>query len=158
MADTANLHSGWVKCLLQLLVGPKPCIASRGRSVGWYIHSTEKVGERCGIHLVCRIFWSSIFHACLFISMDVTSCLPCRSSFYLACWLLPNLIKGNCLPVTIGSRQTIWRASIVMLTVAFIFLGAQSYAKDVAVIESEMVVTAKWVAANLPPGCLDRRT
>jgi hypothetical protein len=50
--------------------------------------------------------------------------------------------------------QTIWRASIVMLTVAFIFLGAQSYAKDVAVIESEMVVTAKWVAANLPPDAL----
>jgi hypothetical protein len=50
--------------------------------------------------------------------------------------------------------QTIWRASIVMLTLAFIFLGAQSYAKDVAVIESEMVVTAKWVAANLPPDAL----
>ena len=37
---------------------------------------------------------------------------------------------------------------------AFIFLGAQSYAKDVAVIESEMVVTAKWAAANLPPDAL----
>jgi hypothetical protein len=50
--------------------------------------------------------------------------------------------------------QTIWRASIVMLSVAFIFLGAQSYANDVAVIESEMVVTAKWAATNLPPDAL----
>jgi hypothetical protein len=50
--------------------------------------------------------------------------------------------------------QTFWRASIVMLTFAFIFLGARSYAQDVAVIESEMVVTAKWVAANLPPDAL----
>jgi hypothetical protein len=50
--------------------------------------------------------------------------------------------------------QTIWRASIVMLSFAFIFLGAQSYARDVAVIESEMVVTAQWVAANLPPDAL----
>ncbi len=50
--------------------------------------------------------------------------------------------------------QTIWHASIVMLTFAFIFLGARSYAQDVAVIESEMVVTAKWVAANLPPDAL----
>jgi hypothetical protein len=50
--------------------------------------------------------------------------------------------------------QTIWRASIAMLALAFIFLGAQSYANDVAVIESEMVVTAKWVAANLPPDAL----
>jgi hypothetical protein len=50
--------------------------------------------------------------------------------------------------------QTFWRASIVMLTFAFVFLGARSYAQDVAVIESEMVVTAKWVAANLPPDAL----
>ncbi len=47
--------------------------------------------------------------------------------------------------------QLVWRASIAMLALAFIFLGAQSYARDVAVIESEMVVTAKWVAAHLPP-------
>ncbi len=47
--------------------------------------------------------------------------------------------------------QLIWRAGIVMLAVAFVFLGARSYAEDVAIIESEMVVTAKWVAENLPP-------
>jgi hypothetical protein len=50
--------------------------------------------------------------------------------------------------------QTIWRASTVMLTLGFIFIGAQGYAKDVAVIESEMAVTAKWVAANLPSDAL----
>jgi hypothetical protein len=50
--------------------------------------------------------------------------------------------------------QLIWRASIVMLGFAFIILGAQSYSRDVAVIESEMVVTAKWVASNLPPDAL----
>jgi hypothetical protein len=47
--------------------------------------------------------------------------------------------------------QLIWRASIVMLSASFIFLGANSYARDVAVIESEMVVTAKWAAENLLP-------
>ncbi len=50
--------------------------------------------------------------------------------------------------------QSVWRASVVMLSVAFIFLGANSYAQDVAVIESEMVVTAKWAAQNLPPDAL----
>ena len=50
--------------------------------------------------------------------------------------------------------QTIWRASTVMLALGFIYLGAQSYARDVAVIESEMVVTAKWVAASLPSDAL----
>lgn len=46
--------------------------------------------------------------------------------------------------------QTIWRGSVAMLTFGFILLGARSYAQDVAVIESEMIVTAKWVAENLP--------
>jgi hypothetical protein len=41
-----------------------------------------------------------------------------------------------------------------MFVLAFIFLGARSYAQDVAVIESEMVVTAKWVASNLPADSL----
>ncbi len=50
--------------------------------------------------------------------------------------------------------QAIWRGSVAMLTLAFIYLGAQSYANDVAVIESEMVVTAKWASANLPPDAL----
>lgn len=48
--------------------------------------------------------------------------------------------------------QTIWHGSIVMLIIAFVFLGARSYAQDVGVIESEMVVTAKWVAENVPAG------
>ena len=46
--------------------------------------------------------------------------------------------------------QILWRSSLAMLTFGFIFLGAKSFAQDVAVIESEMVVTAKWVAENLP--------
>ena len=46
--------------------------------------------------------------------------------------------------------QILWRGSISMLTIGYVFLGAKSYAQDVAVIESEMVVTAKWVAENLP--------
>jgi hypothetical protein len=50
--------------------------------------------------------------------------------------------------------QVVWRGSIVMLSAAFIFLGARSYANDVALIESEMVVTAKWAATNLPPDAL----
>lgn len=47
--------------------------------------------------------------------------------------------------------QTLWRGSIIMLTAGFVLLGANSYARDVAVIESEMVLTAKWIAQNIPP-------
>ncbi len=48
--------------------------------------------------------------------------------------------------------QTIWRGGLVMLVIGFIVLGANSYAQDVAVIESEMVVTANWASENLPDG------
>ena len=48
--------------------------------------------------------------------------------------------------------QAVWRGSIAMLTLLFIILGARAYAQDVAFIESEMVVTAKWVAENVPAG------
>ena len=46
------------------------------------------------------------------------------------------------------------RAAIAMLSLAFVFLGARSYAQDVALINTEMVVTAKWAAQNLPNDAL----
>jgi hypothetical protein len=50
--------------------------------------------------------------------------------------------------------QTIWRGSVCMFAFAFVFLGARSYSQDVAIIESEMVVTANWAAQNLPEGTI----
>jgi hypothetical protein len=44
-----------------------------------------------------------------------------------------------------------WKFSLLMMTMAFVYLGARSYGDDVGLIQSEMVVTAKWVAVNLPP-------
>jgi hypothetical protein len=46
--------------------------------------------------------------------------------------------------------QIVGQLSLLFLTVAFMVLGARSYGQDVGLIESEMVVTAKWIAANLP--------
>jgi hypothetical protein len=50
--------------------------------------------------------------------------------------------------------KTVWRLSLALLTVAFVGLGARSYGEDVGLIQSEMVVTAKWVAVNLPPSAI----
>ncbi len=47
-----------------------------------------------------------------------------------------------------------WRLALGAVLVVFWGLGAFTYAQDVAVIESEMVVTAKWVSVNVPPGTL----
>jgi hypothetical protein len=42
--------------------------------------------------------------------------------------------------------------SLVLVT--FWVIGARAYAYDVAIIESEMVVAARWVAANTAPNAL----
>jgi hypothetical protein len=47
-----------------------------------------------------------------------------------------------------------WRLAMGAVLVVFWGLGAFTYAQDVAVIESEMVATANWVAVNVPPGAL----
>jgi hypothetical protein len=46
--------------------------------------------------------------------------------------------------------KTVWGGVLAMVCAGFWFLGMQSYSEDVRYIESEMVDTAKWVAANLP--------
>lgn len=50
--------------------------------------------------------------------------------------------------------DTLWRVSLGSVTVLFVILGARSYARDVALIEHEMVDSAKWADANLPPDAL----
>ncbi len=46
--------------------------------------------------------------------------------------------------------QTFWLNSLGVVWAAFIYMGARAYALDVAVIESELVNTARWVDANIP--------
>ena len=47
-----------------------------------------------------------------------------------------------------------WSAGLVLTQVGFLFLGARAYAEDVELIQTEMVSTARWVAANLPPNAV----
>jgi hypothetical protein len=46
--------------------------------------------------------------------------------------------------------STAWVLAIIFLNTAFYWLGARTYATDVAIIESEMVDTAKWINVNTP--------
>ena len=48
--------------------------------------------------------------------------------------------------------NTLWQAGVGVLSVLFLFLGAYTFAQDVAFIEREMVVTANWAAEKIPPG------
>ncbi|MGQ0600713.1 MAG: hypothetical protein ACT4QE_03340 [Anaerolineales bacterium] len=44
-----------------------------------------------------------------------------------------------------------WLAAFGLLLAAFAALGAEAYRRDVRVIETEMVATARWIAANTEP-------
>jgi len=44
-----------------------------------------------------------------------------------------------------------WAAATGAVTASFVVLGARAYAQDVAVIESEMVETARWIRTNTEP-------
>ena len=48
----------------------------------------------------------------------------------------------------------VWIASTILIAAAFFVLGAQAYAEDVAIIETEMVDTARWIAENTPSDAL----
>jgi arabinofuranosyltransferase len=45
-----------------------------------------------------------------------------------------------------------WGISAVAIALVFLVLGARAYGMDLAVINSEMVATAKWVSLNTAPG------
>jgi len=47
-----------------------------------------------------------------------------------------------------------WAAAAAAVTLGFLVLGGQAYARDVGVINAEMVTTARWIAAHTPPGAL----
>ena len=47
-----------------------------------------------------------------------------------------------------------WMLIIVGVWLGFYGIGAQAYAQDVAIIETEMVASAKWISINTPPNAL----
>jgi hypothetical protein len=50
--------------------------------------------------------------------------------------------------------RTTWTLSVAATLVAFWLIGANAYTTDVAIIDCEMVQTARWIAANAPADAL----
>lgn len=47
-----------------------------------------------------------------------------------------------------------WVAGVAALTVVFLGIGADRYARDVGIIQTEMVATARWIESHTPPTAL----
>ncbi|HXV43500.1 MAG TPA: hypothetical protein VEC96_10605 [Anaerolineae bacterium] len=56
--------------------------------------------------------------------------------------------------VVLRALSRAWVLSLLLLVLAFTVIGAQAYGRDVRFIESEMVVTAKWLDAHTAPAAL----
>ncbi len=51
--------------------------------------------------------------------------------------------------------KKVWGITLVVVLAAFLLIGAtQAYALDVAIINTEMVSAAKWIAGNTPDDAL----
>jgi hypothetical protein len=138
---------------LQLLAGPSLVLIPG--IIGWLVKSVRQRMWGCLAAFIWFAGYLGLYISRLPVYQHGRYIMPAMPIFFLFGLLaFADFDKGKLFARYHWMGQTIWRASIGMLTLSFIFIGARSYAQDVAVIESEMVVTAKWVAINLPPEAL----
>ncbi len=138
-----------VELLVQLLTGPgiilfpgaiaTAVLAIRRRS--WPVLATM---AWCGVYLLVYVLRLPVYQHGRYL-------MPAMPMFFLFGLMAYLEFRDS---ILFGRRhwalQTVWKFSLLFVTLGFVFLGARSYAQDVGLIESEMVVTAKWVQANLP--------
>ncbi|MBC7876622.1 MAG: hypothetical protein H7Y59_05565 [Anaerolineales bacterium] len=139
--------------LLQLLVGPSLVLFPG--MIGWLVKSIrQKMWGSLAALIWCAGYFA-LYISRLPLYQHGRYIMPAMPIFFLFGLLaFAEFDKRKMFERYHWVAQTIWRGSAVMFTFGFIILGARSYAQDVAVIESEMVVTAKWVAENLPQNAL----
>jgi len=63
-------------------------------------------------------------------------------------------MQGNLQKMTYRIFAKTWMISTGLVLLSFCVIGARSYGRDVAFIETEMVNTARWVAVNTRPGAI----
>jgi hypothetical protein len=62
-------------------------------------------------------------------------------------------VRGAATPAVRVLTRT-WAFATIAVTMAFVVIGARAYAADVALIETEMVEPARWIAAHTEPQAL----
>lgn len=125
---------------------------------GWRALRSDWAARR--LHLTLPLLWAG-GHVLLYAwRLPVTyqhgryllAALPIWVLFGLAGWLGVLGLGGNGRYVRIARKTA--SLTFFLLLLFFLLLGAQSYARDVAFIEGEMVAVAHWLAENTPPDAL----
>lgn len=124
------------------------------------IYSIYDVIKERRINRLAPIIWVIMMMALYAIRLPVTyqhgrylmptvpiwTILGCEG---LLLWVQP---RSEALWKRVVSRA--WVLVLIIVGSAFWILGARAYARDVAIIETEMVATSKWIAENTPEGSL----
>ncbi len=138
---------------LQLLVGPSLVLLPG--IIGWLVYSIKKQmwGSLASMIWCAGYLW--IYISRLPVYQHGRYIMPAMPVFFLFGLLAFAIFDaGKMFARYHWVAQAVWRASALMFMAGFIILGARSYAQDVAVIESEMVVAAKWISENIPDDAL----
>ncbi len=112
---------------------------------------------------IARRDWPMLAGLCWLLGMAVLYALRLPVTYQHGRYLIPivpawfvwgfgPLLDAMRLETNVFLLRVFSRAGLLLalaLTAAFYFVGGRAYAQDVAVIESEMVETAKWVSNNL---------
>jgi hypothetical protein len=81
--------------------------------------------------------------------------IPAMPAFFLTGFLgTAELVELDAQAVWQRIISRAWIAALGAVLGLFWIIGARTYAQDVAIIESEMVTTARWLAQNTPPHAL----
>jgi len=134
---------------LQFLAGPS--LALLPGAIAWFIISLRKRDWGTLAGMVWFVGYIFLYIERLPVYQHGRYIMPALPVYYL--WGLVALV-GFTKSKVFGRFQwvavTVWNFMTGMFCVTFWLFGAYTYALDVALIESEMVVTAKWVAENIP--------
>jgi hypothetical protein len=127
---------------------------------GWIFYAVKGIKEK-NVFRIAMILWWLGYTLIYALLLPVTYqhgryLMPAMPIYFIA-----GLVGAFELSEKLGAStrvrlvvQRSWFLSIVGVWVAFQILGAISYADDVAIIETEMVSTARWIANNTDPDAL----
>jgi hypothetical protein len=154
----ALLSQPWVVRFVQLALQP-----AVGAGVillpGWFYLFWKSIKERLWLPLGMFLWWlgyTIIYSSLLPVAYQHGRYeMPAMPVFlFLGSW-------GSLEYIVKFWRKRYWRvvmkavpASILIIWLAFIIIGAGAYSDDVGVIQSEMVKTAQWIAKNTPENTL----
>jgi hypothetical protein len=135
---------------LQFLAGPS--LALLPGAVVWFVISMRKKDWATLAGIAWFVGYLFLYVQRLPAYQHGRYIMPAMPIFFL--WGLAaffEFTKSNNFGRFHWPAATGWKFLIAALVFMFWLVGANTYAQDVALIESEMVATAQWVARNVPP-------